>query len=66
MKAYSIAGQIFLALALLGWIGWIVTRFTGPIFRVSYEGLHELSITCLIFAIAISLIKLAFSEKKGV
>jgi hypothetical protein len=64
MKSYGIAGQVFLALALLGWIGWIVTRFSGPVFKVSYEGFHLLTTTCLLFAIALSLIKIALAERK--
>ena len=40
------------------------TRFRGLIFGVSYEGMHVFIITALTFAIAISLVKLAFFEKK--
>ena len=65
MKIYAIASQFFLVLALLGWIGWMFTRFRGLVFGVSYEGMHVFVITSLIFAIAISLVKLAFFEKKG-
>ena len=64
MKIYGVAGQVFLALALLGWIGWLVTRFSGTVFKVSYEGFHVFATTCLLFAIAISLMKLALAEKK--
>jgi hypothetical protein len=64
MKTYGIAGQIFLLLALLGWIGWLATRFRGPIFTVSYEGFYLFTTTCLLFAIAISLIKLALVERR--
>jgi len=64
MKIYAIAGQSFLVLALLGWIGWIYTRFRGPVIGVSSEGMHLLIITSLTSAIAISLIKIAFFEKK--
>ena len=65
MKSYAIAGQIFLGLALLGWIGWLVTRFTGPVLGISFEGMHAFAITCLTFAIAVSLIKIALGEKKA-
>jgi len=65
MKIYAFVAQLFLALALLGWIGWIITRFTGPIHKVSYEGMLTFSLSCLAFATAVSLIKLAFFEKKG-
>jgi hypothetical protein len=63
MKTYGLVGQVFLLLALLGWIGWIVTRFSGAIYKVSYEGFHLFATTCLLFSIAISLIKMAFSER---
>jgi uncharacterized metal-binding protein len=64
MKSYGIAGQVFLLLALLGWIGWLATRFSGPILKVSYEGFYLFTTTCLMFAIAISLIKLALGERE--
>lgn len=64
MKSYGIAGQVFLLLALLGWIGWLVTRFSGSVFGVSYEGFYLFTITCLLFAIAIGVTKLALADKK--
>ncbi len=64
MKSYGIAGQVFLILALLGWLGWLATRFTGPVFKVSYEGFYLFTTTCLLFAIALSLVKLALAERK--
>jgi hypothetical protein len=64
MKSYGIAVQIFLLLALIGWIGWLVTRFSGPVIKISYQGFNVFSTNCLLFAIAISLIKLAFADKK--
>jgi hypothetical protein len=64
MKSYGIAGQFFLLLAFLGWIGWLATRFSGPIFKVSYEGFYLFTTTCLMFAIAISLIKLALAGRE--
>ena len=64
MKIYRIAAQIFLLLALLGWIGWIIARFSGPVFAVSYDGFDGFTTICLFFAIAISLVKLAFTEKR--
>lgn len=64
MKIYGIAGQIFLLFALLGWIGWLITRFTGPVSGISFEGFYVFTTSCLFFAIAISLVKLAFSEKR--
>jgi hypothetical protein len=64
VKNYGIASQVFLLLALLGWIGWITTRFTGPVFKVSFEGFYLFTTTCLLFVIAISLVKLALGEKK--
>jgi hypothetical protein len=63
MKSYGIAGQVFLLLALLGWIGWLATRFSGPVFGVSYEGFYLFTAACLFFAIAISLVKLAFAGR---
>ncbi len=64
MKGYGIAAQVFLLLALLGLAGWLATRFSGPIFGISFEGFYLFMSTCLLFAIAISLIKLALAEKK--
>jgi hypothetical protein len=64
MKIYGIAGQVFLLLALLGWIGWLVTRFSGPVLKVSYEGFHLFATTCLLFTIALSLIKIALAERE--
>ncbi len=64
MKSYGIAGQVFLVLALLGWIGWLATRFTGPVMKVSYEGFYLFTTTCLLFAIALSLIKLALADRR--
>ena len=64
MRSYGIASQVFLMLALLGWIGWLATRFSGPVFKVSYEGFYLFATSCLFFAIAISLVKLALSERK--
>ena len=64
MKSYGTISQVFLLLALLGWIGWLVTRFTGPLLKVSYEGFYVFTTSCLLFAIAISLVKLALAEKK--
>jgi hypothetical protein len=64
MKSYGIASQVFLLLALLGWIGWIATRFSGPVFKVSYEGFYLFTTTCLMFAIAIGLVKLALADNK--
>jgi hypothetical protein len=64
MKKYGIISQVFLLLALLGWLGWIVTRFAGPVMKVSHEGFHVLFTSCLFFAIAISLVKLAFAGKE--
>jgi hypothetical protein len=65
MKSYGIASQVFLLLALLGWIGWLATRFSGPVLKISYEGFYLFTTTCLFFTIAISLIKLALAEKKN-
>lgn len=64
MKSYGIACQVFLVLALVGWIGWLATRFIGPVFRVSYEGFYLFTTSCLLFAIALSLIKLALAARK--
>lgn len=64
MKSYGIAGQVFLLLALLGWIGWLATRFSGPVFDISYEGFYLFTTTCLMFAIAFSLIKLALEGRE--
>ena len=64
MKSYGIASQVFLLLAFLGWVGWMTTRFSGPILKVSYEGFYLFTSTCLLFAIAISLIQLALAEKR--
>ena len=65
MKSYSIAGQIFLLLALLSWFGWIITRFSGPILKVSYQGFQAFAVIALIFVIAISLSQLALTNAKG-
>jgi hypothetical protein len=62
MKIYGIAGQVSIVLAFLGFLGWVGTRFIGPISGVSYEGFHVFTTTCLFFAIALSLIKLAFPQ----
>lgn len=64
MKGYGIAGQVFLLFALLGWIGWLITRFSGSVAGISYEGFYVFTTSCLFFAIAISLVKLAFTEKR--
>jgi hypothetical protein len=65
MKIYGIAGQIFVFLALLGLVGWMATRFVGPILKISYEGFHAFTTTCLLFAIAFSLVRLTLSDKSS-
>ncbi len=57
--------QAFLVLSLLSWLGWLITRFTGPIAKVSYEGFLMLTVTSVAFVIAISLYRLTLTRKPG-
>ena len=62
---YRIASQIFLGLAVIGFIGWVIGRLMfRPIFGVSYDGFLLLATTCVGFVIAIALYQLAFENKK--
>ncbi len=62
---YRIASQIFLGLAVIAFIGWIIARLRyQPIFGVSYEGFLLVATTCVGFVIAIALYQLAFENKK--
>ncbi len=65
MKIYAIASQLFLGLALLGFLGWIYGRFQGTaVIGVSYEGFLLLTNTALMFVIAIALVGLVMAHKK--
>jgi len=61
---YRYGSQFFLGLATLAFLGWLYTRFLGPIFGVSYEGFWMLTSLSLTFVIAVSLVQLAFEKKK--
>ncbi len=58
------AALTFLVLSLVGLIGWVVVRFTRPIFGVSVEGFMVLVLISLGFTVAISLTELAFPSQK--
>ncbi len=58
------AALVFLGLSLAGLIGWIIVRFTHPLFGVSVEGFMVLILISLGFTIAISLVELAFPSQK--
>jgi hypothetical protein len=55
----------FIALALIGFVGWIAVRFTKPILGVSHDGFLILTLISLGFVIALSLIELVFQAKKS-
>ncbi len=55
----------FLALSAVGFIAWVVVRFTQPIMGVSHDGFLLLTLISLGFVIALSLIEIAFPAKKG-
>jgi hypothetical protein len=55
---------VFLALSVIGLIGWILVRFTRPILGVSHEGFLLLTLISLAFVIALSLFELAFQPRK--
>ncbi len=57
--------QAFLVISLLSWLGWLITRFTGPIGKISYEGFLMLTLTSVGFVIAISLCRLTLTGKSG-
>ena len=61
---YRNAVLAFLALSLVGFIGWIGVRFTRSVFGVSHEGFLLLILVSLAFVIAICLIEIAFPGKK--
>jgi hypothetical protein len=63
MQIYRTASLAFLVLAIAGLLGWVVTRFTGPILSVSHEGFLLLTSTALMFVIGIALIYIAFEKK---
>jgi len=54
----------FLAVSVIGFIGWVAVRFTKPVLGVSHEGFLILTLISLGFVIALSLIELAFPIKK--
>jgi hypothetical protein len=55
----------FLALAVIGFIGWVGVRFTRSILGVSYEGFLLLTVIALAFAVALSLFELAFNKGRS-
>jgi uncharacterized membrane protein len=65
MKSYRVVNLVFLILSLLGFAGWIVSRFVGPVLGVSYMGFHDFTMVNIFFVIAISLTELAFSQKRS-
>jgi len=58
------AALAFLGMSLIGWIGWIVTRFWHPILGVSHEGFLIMTLLSLAFVTAFSLIELVFEMRK--
>ncbi len=58
------AALAFLAVSLVGLIGWVVARFTRPIFGVTNEGFMVLILISLGFTTALSLFELAFPSQK--
>jgi hypothetical protein len=59
------AALAFLALAVIGLIGWVAVRFTRPILGVSHDGFLLLTAISLGFAIAINLTELAHRSDKS-
>ncbi len=58
------AALAFLAISLVGWVGWIVARFWHPILGVSHEGFLILTLLSLAFVTAFSLVELVFELRK--
>ena len=54
MNYLRVLAQGFLGLSILGLLLWVVARFRGPIFRVSYEGFFLVAVIGLSFVAAIS------------
>ena len=65
MNSNRIASQIFIGLSFLGLLIAIVSKFYGPILGVSQQGFLNVTDTCLLFVLAISLTELAFATKKS-
>lgn len=55
----------FLALAVIGFIGWVGVRFTRPILGVSHEGFLLLTLIALGFVVALSLTELVLQGNKN-
>jgi len=49
----------FLALAAIGFIGWVAVKFTRPILGVGQDGFLLLTLVALGFVVALSLSELA-------
>lgn len=64
-RALGILAQAFLVVAVVSWLGWIYTRFMGPIAKVSYEGFLNLTFTCLAFAAVSALCLMALSRSES-
>ena len=60
---YRIAIQVSLVISLLGLIGWILSKFIGPLVGIGPDGFHLWTNTCLGFAIAFCLAQLALESK---
>ncbi|MEW5976901.1 MAG: hypothetical protein AB1898_13940 [Acidobacteriota bacterium] len=55
MRWVRIGICLSLSLAFLAAAAWVVTRFVGPVFSVSYIGYHDVAVFALLFVIALSL-----------
>jgi hypothetical protein len=55
----------FLALSLVGLLGWIATRFWHPILGVSHEGFLVLAWLSLAFVAALCLYDLAYQRGRS-
>ena len=62
---YKIAIQVFLALAGLGLLGWIATKFTRPIFHIGPDGFLLWTLTMLAFVIALCLVQMTLQGRPG-
>jgi len=60
---YRIAVQVSLAISLLGLLGWIISKFMGPLMKIGPDGFHLWTNTCLGFAIAFCLAQIALEGK---
>lgn len=59
------AALVFLALSVVGLVGWVAVKFIRPIFGIGQDGFFLLTQVALHFVIALCLIELAFQYKKN-